>query len=641
MTGAAGSLTSKVAQAAIGRRAEPSAKIDRSNFIQTKIFSGINKDISDVSERYKEENGLSQQTPSLVFNVSEKDAKKMADAYEQVKHDPNNPEVKRGFNELVTQIKKQADMLISAGYKFQIAKEGEGYEGNSKKMSDDVKNNKRILIDPSSQSFGTKRTFDKENIGLQDSGYKDVNGVPMTNVELIRAVHDLFGHAEFGNGFGPIGEENAWRIHMSMLTPLAQKALTVTTRGQNSWVNFGPHMRNENGSIKKSGDQGYMTPNNRPFAEQKIGFLPDWAMDNSYGDVVTIKGKQVKPVNKYVIDGQEMYEIDDANAFYDAIKDAKESRGKDGIQVSLKKAEEYQKVLDEGGRLIVTKDGLAGLMIEANGNTGSGFAHNDIPVGKNTLKPLLLAAIKLGARFTDAYDTFLPGYYSKFGFKANKRLLFNEEYAEEGWEDTILKTRPDVVTMYWDGGSREDIEKRYGTFEEYDKSQGEYTDDYEAAINEAEQISRSKEENASIVPPKVRPSGQPAMSRSGGVSQDTILDAMDEIDNAIESGVSAEQAIQENILSQPWYGQLSDDQKAKVDSVINTEYGVNPSEIVTASESAQKLEDLYNSQEKGYKNKIQDLLADDPELKYIYNNIPKILNALEQEGVIKKNKNCP
>jgi hypothetical protein len=132
-----------------------------------------------------------------------------------------------------------------------------------------------------------------------------------------------------------------------------------------------------------------------------------------------------------------------------------------------------------------------------------------------------------------------------------------------------------------------------------------------------------------------------AAGRAGGVSQDTILDAMDEVDNAIESGVSAEQAIQENILSQPWYGQLSDDQKAKVDSVINTEYGVNPSEIVTASESAQKLEDLYNSQEKGYKNKIQDLLADDPELKYIYNNIPKILSALEQEGVIKKNKNCP
>jgi hypothetical protein len=144
-----------------------------------------------------------------------------------------------------------------------------------------------------------------------------------------------------------------------------------------------------------------------------------------------------------------------------------------------------------------------------------------------------------------------------------------------------------------------------------------------------------------IISTSSRPSGQAAMGRPGGVSQDTILDAMDEIDNAIESGVSAEQAIQENILSQPWYGQLSDDQKTKVDSVINTEYGVNPSEIVTASESAQKLEDLYNSQEKGYKNKIQDLLADDPELKYIYNNIPKILSALEQEGVIKKNKNCP
>lgn len=497
---------------------QPSTKIDRSNYAESKVFSGINQDISNAADAYKKQNGLSTKTPNFVLNVSEKDAKNIADAYDEMKHDPDNPEVKKGFEELVTQIKSQADMLLSMGYKFQLAKEGEGYGSSSKKMSDDVKNNKRILVDPSSKSFGTKRTFDKDNIGLQDSGYKDSNGIPMTNVELVRAVHDLFGHAEFGNGFGPTGEDNAWRNHMSMFTPLAQKALTTTTRGQNSWVNFGPHMRNSDGSIKKSGDPGYLTPDKRPFAEQKIGFLPDWAMENAYGDVVTINGRDIKPVNKYVLDGTEMYEIEDAAAFHDAIKDAKQARGADGIQVTLKSVDEYQKVLDNGGRLIVTKDGLAGLMIESNGNAGSGFSNPKIPSGQNSIKPLLMMAIKLGARFTDAYDTYLPGYYARFGFKVHKRLKFNPEYAEPGWENTTLSERPDVVVMYWDGGSREDIDKRYNTFPVYDKvkkegSETKYTEDFDEAAEEARQISESIDKNASLVPPKVQPSTK--IDRSG------------------------------------------------------------------------------------------------------------------------------
>ena len=223
-------------------------------------------------------------------------------------------------------------------------------------------------------------------------------------------------------------------------------------------------------------------------------------MENAYGDRVKINGKEIKPTNKYVVDGKEVYEIDDAQAFFDAISSAKESRGDDGIQVALKTKEEYQKVLDEGGVLLVSKDGNVGVMLEANGNVGSGFSHSDVPKGENSLKPLLITAIKLGGRFTDAYETYLPKYYAKFGFKPLYRMKFNPEFADKGWEKTTLKSEPDVVFMYFDG-NRETLEADYNKFPAYDETQGEYVTDYDKATEGARAKSIEIEEQASLTPP--------------------------------------------------------------------------------------------------------------------------------------------
>ena len=371
------------------------------SFKGSKIILGLNKELANLAENYKKSEGLQTDLPNLVLSVSQKDAMRVADAYEEMEHSPEDPEVKQGYAELIQQIGKQADILIKSGYKFQLAKLGEGYNSDSSKMVADVRDNKHIFIDASSQNFGTTREFDNENVGLADSGFKDINGVSLTNVEVIRAVHDVFGHAKYGTQFGAVGEENAWRAHMSMLTPLAQKALTATTRGQNSWVNFGPHMR-ANGEMLKKGDEGYLAANERPFAEQKIGFLPEWAMDNAYGDMVTINGKQVKPSNKYVFAGEEVYEITDGKAYHDAIMAAKKSRlsksipaeKRDGIQVFVDTAENYQDMINKGGRLLISKDGLVGVKIEADGNIGSGFSHID-NTKQNALLPFLIAGIKM------------------------------------------------------------------------------------------------------------------------------------------------------------------------------------------------------------------------------------------------------
>lgn len=82
--------------------------------------------------------------------------------------------------------------------------------------------------------------------------------------DLFRAVHDAFGHALHGFSFGPHGEDNAYRTHRQSLPASAWIALACETRGQNSWVNFGPF--------------AHLAPSERPFAEQKALVLPEWAI---------------------------------------------------------------------------------------------------------------------------------------------------------------------------------------------------------------------------------------------------------------------------------------------------------------------------------------------------------------------------
>jgi hypothetical protein len=100
---------------------------------------------------------------------------------------------------------------------------------------------------------------------LGDSGIR-WSGIPVTYNDLFRAVHDVFGHAKEGVGFRHDGEENAWRQHLHMYSPTARPAMTAETRGQNSWVNFGPM-----GEANQLADQA-----NTVYAEQKAGILPEW-----------------------------------------------------------------------------------------------------------------------------------------------------------------------------------------------------------------------------------------------------------------------------------------------------------------------------------------------------------------------------
>jgi len=120
-------------------------------------------------------------------------------------------------------------------------KNGEGNYANSAEMAKDVHGNNHLFVFQGGDPHDFLSDIDPAT-GLSGN-------------EKFRAVHDYFGHAALGNGFGPKGEETAWGAHQQMYTPLAQLAMTAETRGQNSLVNYSPLNAELQAKINKL-DQG-------------------------------------------------------------------------------------------------------------------------------------------------------------------------------------------------------------------------------------------------------------------------------------------------------------------------------------------------------------------------------------------------
>lgn len=210
----------------------------------------------DVAQAYNAKHGFPPIQHGYV-TVDEPRARSIAKAFEDLPvNDLDNPDVREAYEALGREIQAQWDHIIASGMTFEPwTKEGQPYQ-NSQEMIDDVRNNKHMYFftggEPHPSVLGEKDP--KTGLSLNDK---------------FRAVHDYFGHAAGGYGFGARGEENAWLSHSQMLSPKARRALTTETRGQNSWVNFGIQNYNPDGTYKN------IPAVDRPFSEQKAALLPD------------------------------------------------------------------------------------------------------------------------------------------------------------------------------------------------------------------------------------------------------------------------------------------------------------------------------------------------------------------------------
>lgn len=257
-----------------------------------KLFNEPLKQALDIAKSYMKSIGEEYSPVEKITKLDEDLSKRISDAYDKMKDDPTDPEVKAAYEAMVKETLDQYDAITAKGYKLEI-NNNEPYS-SSEDMINDLRDNNRMKIFSTESGFGEEPITDKqreENILLKDSGRKDANGETLLVNDVFRFVHDFFGHAKLGNSFGPIGEENAWRVHSEMYSPEAKKAMTTETRGQNSWVNFSGvndaafkkrekarQLRKE-GKIDQANQMVGEVYDEMKFADQKIGLLPNFAVE--------------------------------------------------------------------------------------------------------------------------------------------------------------------------------------------------------------------------------------------------------------------------------------------------------------------------------------------------------------------------
>lgn len=223
-----------------------------------------------AAEAYMRDAGLEYMPPTEYVKVDPVRAKRIAKAYGDMQHAPGDPAVKRAYEALAREVVAQYKAVLNTGLIVEF-NPGQDPYGNPRNAILDVVENNHLFIFSTEEGYGQDGITAKdraENPMLADSGYKFGDRPALVN-DLFRVVHDYFGHIKDGVGFRADGEENAWRSHAAMFTPLARQALTSETRGQNSDVNFGP-----NAEFNKTASGG-----DTVYADQKIGLMPEWTWE--------------------------------------------------------------------------------------------------------------------------------------------------------------------------------------------------------------------------------------------------------------------------------------------------------------------------------------------------------------------------
>ena len=168
---------------------------------------------------------------TAIFNAY---ARQMPDVLEKANAKNYDDLLEKAYRQLAKETDDQFHRLpVSMSYH----RAGEGNYAGANDMAKDVHGNRHLYVFQGGEPHDFLKNVDPLT-GLNEN-------------EKFRAVHDFFGHAIHRNQFGPKGEEYAWNAHRQMYSPLAQLAMTIETRGQNSLVNYTPLNAKLKGKIAK------------------------------------------------------------------------------------------------------------------------------------------------------------------------------------------------------------------------------------------------------------------------------------------------------------------------------------------------------------------------------------------------------
>ncbi len=168
-----------------------------------------------------------------------------------------------------------------------------------------------------------------------------------------------------------------------------------------------------------------------------------------------------------------------ANEFFTAITAAK-GNNKFGASVYVYPEEEYAEM-----RLLLSPDKKSGVALNGD-DIVSAFSWESDSDGKPSIAPALVhAAIQLGGRRLDGFDTVLGDIYGTMGFRVVARDSWNEGFKPTDWNKKTFrkfkKGEPDILYMVYDPDY----------YDEYRSDDGERVSGYDEAVAlQAQEVTR-------------------------------------------------------------------------------------------------------------------------------------------------------
>jgi hypothetical protein len=231
----------------------------------------------ELAKKYMLGAGMDYKPMTTYRKVDPARAVSIAEEYGRMKHNPKDPAVMSAYQDLADETLAQYQAIKDSGLEIEFIRGVNPYKDSPRMLMDDIKNNNHLYVYSTRDGYGesgiTARDM-MENPLLAETDVV-IGGQKALVNDLFRIVHDINGHNMHGVGFRADGEENAWRSHSMMYSPNARRAMTNETRGQNSWVNYGP-----DGDANRAA-----TDVDTVYAPQKIGLMPEWVTTEGVSDL--------------------------------------------------------------------------------------------------------------------------------------------------------------------------------------------------------------------------------------------------------------------------------------------------------------------------------------------------------------------
>jgi hypothetical protein len=197
----------------------------------------------------------------------------VADHYDRAPDRSGDPAVGRRYAVLAGDIREQYAAVQRAGIEVRPwTGPGQPYRGSAD-LVDSVLGTGTIRLYPTAAGFGPPGAAGGHPLRAP-AGVR-AGDLELCLNDLLRVVHDLFGHVLHRAPFGPAGEFLATYGHQQICSPASAPVLFTEHVAQICWFWFGPHLRDRDGRLPRRGEPGYLQPARRPYPEQKAVAFPD------------------------------------------------------------------------------------------------------------------------------------------------------------------------------------------------------------------------------------------------------------------------------------------------------------------------------------------------------------------------------